>query len=189
MIANVERLAKLFLSKTVYAVLLGLVFAVLLWPFPFLPRQLAVVDGLTIGLPALVLGLLPNTRRYRPGFLRRVGRWCVPSGIVVALAVYGVVAYARGPAGASTTEIQTAAVITLTLSALWVLVVIARPFTRTTAGIVVAAYAGLPLILALPAARAFLQLEVPPPELVLVALAVSLAASVVLELVHRRIRS
>ncbi|WP_247829014.1 HAD-IC family P-type ATPase [Arthrobacter antioxidans] len=188
-IANVERLAKLFLSKTVYAVLLALVFGVLLWPFPFLPRQLAVVDGLTIGLPALVLGLLPNTRRYRPGFLRRVGRWCIPSGIVVAFAVFGAVAYARGPAGASTAVIQTVAVITLTLSALWVLAVLARPFTRTTAGVVVAAYAGLPLILALPAARAFLQLEIPPPELVVVAVAASAAAGVVLEVVHRRIRS
>ncbi|MBG6225982.1 cation-transporting ATPase E [Arthrobacter sp. CAN_A2] len=188
-IANVERLAKLFLSKTVYAVLLALVFGVVLWPFPFLPRQLAVVDGLTIGLPALVLGLLPNTRLYRPGFLRRVARWCVPSGIVVALAVIGAVVYAHGDAGASTAEIQTVAVITLTLSALWVLVVLARPFTRTTAGIVVAAYAGLPLILSLPAPRAFLHLEVPSPELVLVSVGASVAASLVLEVVHRRIRS
>ncbi|MHA7238794.1 HAD-IC family P-type ATPase [Arthrobacter sp. TMS1-12-1] len=188
-IANVERLAKLFLSKTVYAVLLALVFGVLLWPFPFLPRQLSVVDGLTIGLPALVLGLLPNTRRYSPGFLRRVTRWCVPSGVVVALAVLGVVTYARTWTRAPVEEIQTLAVITLTLSALWVLVVLARPFTRTTAGVVVGAYAGLPLILALPPARAFLGLALPPVELVLVAVGAAVVASVVLELVHRRIRT
>jgi hypothetical protein len=47
-IANVERLAKLFLSKTVYAISLAVIFGVLLWPFPFLPRNLSVVDGLTI---------------------------------------------------------------------------------------------------------------------------------------------
>ncbi|OYX58708.1 MAG: hypothetical protein B7Y93_01415, partial [Micrococcales bacterium 32-70-13] len=68
-IANVERLAKLFLSKTTYAILFAVVFGALLWPFPFLPRQLSIVDGLTIGLPALVLALLPNIQRYRPGFL------------------------------------------------------------------------------------------------------------------------
>ncbi|MFJ6002845.1 HAD-IC family P-type ATPase [Arthrobacter sp. NPDC092385] len=188
-IANVERVAKLFLSKTVYAVLLALVFGALLWPFPFLPRQLSVVDGLTIGLPALVLALLPNAPRYRSGFLPRVARLCVPSGAVVALAVIGAVAYAHAGAGAPFDEVRTTAVIALTLSAMWVLVVLARPFTRITAGIVVGAYGGFLLILSLPAARTFLELAVPSPELVFVAVGVSVVASLVLEVVHRSIRS
>jgi cation-transporting ATPase E len=187
-IANVERLAKLFLSKTVYAILLAVFFGVLLWPFPFLPRQLSVVDGITIGLPALILALLPNGRIYRPGFLGRAVRFCVPSGVVVALTVAGVVAYARGAGGMPAAEVQMAAVITLTLSALWVLVVLARPFTRATVVIVVGAYAGLPIVLSIPPARAFLELEVPTPEMLLVAVGASVAASIVLEVVHRAIR-
>ncbi|MGK2937100.1 MAG: HAD-IC family P-type ATPase, partial [Solirubrobacteraceae bacterium] len=58
-IANVERLARLFLTKTAYAVVLAVTFGALLLPYPFLPRQLSIVDGLTIGLPALVLAVLP----------------------------------------------------------------------------------------------------------------------------------
>jgi cation-transporting ATPase E len=187
-IANVERLAKLFLSKTVYAILLAVIFGLLLWPFPFLPRQLSIVDGITIGLPALILALLPNARIYRPGFLRRAARFCVPSGLIVAVTVTAVVAYAYAGVGAPPAEVQTTAVLTLTLTALWVLVVLARPFTRATATIVVAAYASLLVILSIPLARDFLELEIPPLELVLVAVGASVAASVLLEIVHRRIR-
>ena len=183
-IANVERLAKLFLSKTVYAVLLAVTFGLVLWPFPFLPRQLSIVDGLTIGLPALVLALLPNSRIYRAGFLRRALEYCVPSGVVVAAAVFGAVAYAHVGADASRAQVQTVAVITLTLSALWVLVLLARPFTLIKAAVVGGAYVGLLVVFSLPLLRDFLQLELLPIPLLVASVAVSAAASVVLEVLH-----
>lgn len=186
-IANVERLAKLFLSKTTYAILFAVVFGLLLWPFPFLPRQLSVVDGLTIGLPALVLALLPNIQRYRPGFLRRAARFCIPSGLVVGGTLISVVAYAY-LGGFEAPVVQTAAVITLTLSALWVLVILSRPFTLITGLVVAAAYLGLPVLLAIPPVTEFLQLGAPPLELLLIAVGASVVASVVLEVMHRIIQ-
>lgn len=184
-IANVERLAKLFLTKTTYAIVLAVTFGLLLWPFPFLPRQLSIVDGLTIGLPALVLALLPNTRRSRPGFLRRAALFCVPSGLVVAGSVFAVVASASAGVQAPIAQVRTLAMITLTLSALWVLVILARPFTRATAAVVAGAYAGLVAVVAIPWSRDFLQLELPPLGLLACAVGVSAVASVLLELIHR----
>ena len=183
-IANVERLAKLFLSKTTYAILFAVVFGALLWPFPFLPRQLSIVDGLTIGLPALVLALLPNIQRYRPGFLRRAARFCIPSGLIVGGTLISVVAYAY-LGGHEAAVVQTTAVITLTLTALWVLVILSRPFTWVTALVVLAAYLGLPVLLVVPGVTDFLQLGAPPLTLVLVAVSASLIGSVVLEVTHR----
>ncbi|MEO7722106.1 MAG: HAD-IC family P-type ATPase [Pseudolysinimonas sp.] len=184
-IANVERLARLFLSKTVYAILLAVTFSILLWPFPFLPRQLSVVDGLTIGLPAVVLALIPNARKYRPGFLRRAARFCIPSGLIVGGAVLAAVALASLGFGATRAQVQTVAVITLTLSALWVLVVLARPFTRLTAFVVVGGYVGLIAVLAIPLSRDFLQLELPSTGVLAVAVGAAAIASLLLELVHR----
>lgn len=183
-IANVERLAKLFLSKTTYAILFAVVFGALLWPFPFLPRQLSIVDGLTIGLPALVLALLPNIQRYRPGFLTRAARFCIPSGLVVGGTLISVVAYAY-LGGYAPPVVQTTAVITLTLTALWVLVILSRPFTVLTGLVVVAAYAGLGVVFAIPAAVEFLQLGEAPAELVLVAVGASAIGSLLLEVMHR----
>ncbi|MET0932751.1 MAG: HAD-IC family P-type ATPase [Mycetocola sp.] len=187
-IANVERLSRLFLTKTTYAILLGVAYGALLLPYPFLPRHLSVVDGLTIGLPALVLALLPNDRVYQPGFLRRALRFCLPSGAIVAVSVAGVAAYADSAAGVSVSEVQTTAVITLTLSALWVLVVLVRPFTLATVGVVVAAYAGLLVVLSVPLITDFLELTIPPGELLVAAIASSACASLLVEMVHRRTR-
>jgi cation-transporting ATPase E len=183
-IANVERLAKLFLSKTTYAILFAVVFGLLLWPFPFLPRQLSVVDGLTIGLPALVLALLPNIQKYRPGFLQRAARFCIPSGLIVGGTLISVVAYAY-LGGYAAPIVQTAAVITLTLTALWVLVILSRPFTWITNLVVVAAYAGLGVLLSIPIVTDFLQLGAPPIELIAVAVGASVIGSAVLEITHR----
>lgn len=187
-ISNIERLAKLFLSKTVYAAVLAVIFGALLWPYPFLPRQLSIVDGLTIGLPALVLALLPNARIYHPGFLQRAAWFCVPSGLIVAGAVVGAVAYAYVRVGSPTAEVQAVAVITMAVTALWVLVVLVRPLTRATVALLVAAYAGLLLVLSFPFSTDFLRLELPPVQLVIVALGTAGVASLILEVVHRTIR-
>ncbi|MEO8263028.1 MAG: HAD-IC family P-type ATPase [Pseudolysinimonas sp.] len=184
-IANVERLARLFLSKTVYALVLAVAFGLLLWPFPFLPRQLSIADGLTIGLPALVLALQPSSRRYEPGFLRRALRFCVPCGLVIAAAVVITVALVAEGGATPTAHVQTAAMIVLALSALWVLVVLARPFTRSTAAVVALAYAGLVVLLVVPLTRDFLQLQLPTPEALAVTLAVAGVACVLVELVYR----
>jgi cation-transporting ATPase E len=187
-IANVERLAKLFLTKTVYAILWAVTFGALLWPFPFLPRQLSIVDGLTIGIPALLLALLPNSRRYIPGFLRRAARFCIPAGLTIGVVIIGVVAYTF-LSGYEASEVQSVAFVTLTLTALWVVVMLSRPFDRWKALVVLAMYAGLALVFAIPIATDFLKIELPPLELLWLALGASALGCLVLELLHRAQRN
>src|SRR6266508_3782713 len=71
-IANIERVAKLFVTKTVYATALAVAVGIARLPFPFLPRQLTLVGSLTIGIPGFFLALEPNLRRARPDLVRRV---------------------------------------------------------------------------------------------------------------------
>src|SRR5437660_87120 len=63
-IANVERVANLFVTKTFYAMLLAIAIGIARWPYPFLPRHLTIVSSLTIGIPAFFLALAPNIDRY-----------------------------------------------------------------------------------------------------------------------------
>ncbi|WP_267400167.1 MULTISPECIES: HAD-IC family P-type ATPase [unclassified Bifidobacterium] len=85
--ANMERVAGLFLVKTVYSALISLGVVLTGIPFPYLPRHITYIGALTIGTPAFFLALAPNTRRYRPGFLKRVVTFALPSGIATALIV------------------------------------------------------------------------------------------------------
>jgi cation-transporting ATPase E len=182
--ANIERLSKLFLTKTVYAMLFAIIFGLLLWEFPFLPRQLSAVDGLTIGLPALVLALLPNTRRYLPGFLKRAAVVCLPFGAVTAAAVIGVVHFAR-LGGFTATQTQSAATITITLIGLWVLVVLMRPLDRVRFALIGGMYVALAVVFLLPILSNFFLLAIPPLPLLETALIAATAGSVLIEITHR----
>ena len=54
-IANIERVAKLFVTKTVYAAVLAVVVGVAGVPFPFFPRHLTIVSTAAIGIPGIAL--------------------------------------------------------------------------------------------------------------------------------------
>lgn len=182
-IANVERLSKLFLTKTVFAMILAVSFGVLLWPFPFLPRQFSAVDGLTIGLPALVLALLPKAPRYVPGYLRRAARFCIPSGIAVGSALVSMNVYAH-LSGFSIEDIRSASVIALTIAGLGVLGVLARPLTPVRVALIAAMYLGGVALFAIPFVSAFFGISVPPAPLLTVAVVCGLAAWCVVEVIY-----
>ncbi len=141
-IANIERISKLFLTKTVWAMTLAIVFGLMFWSFPFLPRQLSAVDGFIIGVPAFALALLPNTRRYLPGFLKRSLKFCVPAGLVIAAAVIALELLTQaGAQGVGTwlpAEAQTATSMIFSITGLWVLSSLARPFDAWRIGIIAA---------------------------------------------------
>jgi len=188
-IANIERVSMLFLTKTAYATFLAIAFGILLLPFPFLPRQLSVTDGLTIGIPAFFLALLPNAQRYVPGFLRRSLTFAVPAGVSVTL---GLASYARLAANLQIpeAEIRTGSTLILTIIGIWILVVLSRPVTRFKGLVIGAMMIGLVLVYSLPIARDFLQFTDPTLPTALLVLGTSVACIALIEVVrfvHRRV--
>src|SRR5687767_11584696 len=128
-IANVERVANLFVSKTVYALLLALAVGVARLPFPFYPRHLTIVSSLTIGIPAFFLALAPGGGRAQSGFVRRVLRSAGPAGLVAAAATFAGYALARSQEGTSLGQARTTATVVLFLVGLEILLILARPLT------------------------------------------------------------
>jgi cation-transporting ATPase E len=181
-IANVERVANLFLTKTVYAALLALIVGVARVPFPFLPRHLTIVSSLTIGIPAFFLALAPNAQRARPGFVERVLRFAVPAGTVAAACTIAAYALARSESGVSQTEARTTATITLFLVALWVLAILARPTNPWRAGLVLSMAGAFAVIMAVPGLQDFFALNPPRNELVLAAIGIAAAGGFVIEM-------
>jgi cation-transporting ATPase E len=85
--ANMERVAGLFVVKTVYSALISIGVVLSAIPYPYLPRHITYIGSLTIGIPAFLLALAPNVRRYQPGFLKRVVMFALPCGIATGFAV------------------------------------------------------------------------------------------------------
>ncbi|MFF2272564.1 HAD-IC family P-type ATPase [Agromyces sp. NPDC058136] len=187
-IANIERVSMLFLTKTAYATGLAVIFGVMLLEFPFLPRQLSVTDGLTIGIPAFFLALMPNRQRYRPGFLRRSLSFAIPAGIVIALvlALYSRMAL---DAGISQAELRSGSTLILGIVGLWVLIVLSRPIDGLKIVIIGAMMVGLVLIYAIPVVADFLEfvdLSLTTALLVIGASVLAIAGIEVVRFVHRR---
>jgi cation-transporting ATPase E len=149
-IGNIERVSNLFLTKTVYAVLLALIVGVAgviaklagasPVSYPFQPIHVTILNWFTIGVPAFILSLAPNNERARTGFVGRVLRLAIPSGLVAGLCTF--VCYLMvNPGGEANAlgskdsvqmtpaqmQASTTALITLIMIAFWVLVMVARP--------------------------------------------------------------
>lgn len=130
-IRNTHRVAKLFVTKSVYSALILLAFALIPLAFPFLPRQLSITSSLTIGVPAFFLALAKSEGAIRrDGFMRSLGAFCVPAGAVIALAITAAYLLTRGPFGGSIGESRTAAVLAATFLGLAVVVELERGVER-----------------------------------------------------------
>ncbi|HVW31748.1 MAG TPA: HAD-IC family P-type ATPase, partial [Acidimicrobiia bacterium] len=180
-IANIERVASLVVTKTVYATLLALVVGVAGVPFPFYPRHLTIISSLTIGVPAFFLALAPNARRAVPGFLRRVLLFAVPAGATAAAATYAGYELANSSAGVSLAEARTAATIVLFMVAMWILGILARPMNGLRWALLVAMVGAFVVLVVTPAMRTYFALDVPPAEVVLAQVGVAAIAAAALE--------
>jgi len=158
--ANIERVANLFITKTVWATLLAVAAGVMLLPYPFLPRHLTIIDTLTIGIPSFFLALGPNPRRYVPGFTGRVLRFAIPAGSIVAAATFAAFAVADA-LGLPLVQQRTAATLVALLLGLCVLVLQALPLTWRRIVLVSAVLGGFVLLFPVRVVRSFYALEIP----------------------------
>ncbi len=81
---NIERSASLFLSKTVYAILLTVIFLIVNENYPFIPIQITLIGTTTIGIPGFILSLESSDDQISKNFLKKIFKRAIPSGITVA---------------------------------------------------------------------------------------------------------
>ena len=93
---NIQRVAQLFVTKSVFTAVVGLAVAIPTATFPLLPRQFTLASTVTIGIPAFVLALAPSSGPWRPDrFLQSVARFAVPAGVAVGIGIASGYALAR----------------------------------------------------------------------------------------------
>ena len=184
-IGNIERVSNLFLTKTVYSVLLAVLvglaglsarfFGTEPVLYPFQPIHVTIAAWFTIGIPAFILSLAPNNERAHHGFVRRVMTAALPSGLVVGAATFisYLLAYHGKYADAvEQNQASTAALITLLVSAVWVLAVVARPYQWWRIALVVASALAYVVIFSIPWAQQQFMLD--PSNLALTSAAVGI---------------
>ena len=186
-IGNIERVSNLFLTKTVYSVLLAVLVGIagvasklfgsdpLLYPFQ--PIHVTIAAWFTIGIPAFILSLAPNKERAHPGFVRRVMASALPSGVVVGIATfisYLVAYHGRAATPVEQTQASTAALITLLVTAIWVLAVVARPYQWWLVALVAGSALAYIVIFSIPLTQQMFMLD--PSNVALTSTALGIGA-------------
>jgi cation-transporting ATPase E len=193
-IGNIERVSNLFLTKTVYSVLLAVLvglaglsskfFGTDPLLFPFQPIHVTIAAWFTIGIPAFILSLAPNRERAHSGFVRRVMTSALPSGLIVGIATFTsyLLAYqGRASTWLEQTQASTAALITLLVCAVWVLAVVARPYEWWRVALVAASGLAYVVIFSLPWAREQFMLDPSNVQLTAIALVIGLFGAALIE--------
>ncbi|MFV1362142.1 cation-translocating P-type ATPase [Mycolicibacterium elephantis] len=195
-IGNIERVSNLFLTKTVYSVLLASLVGLaglasrffgsdpLLYPFQ--PIHVTIAAWFTIGIPAFILSLAPNNERAQPGFVRRVMTAALPSGLVIGIATFSsyLAAYqGREATPVEQTQASTAALITLLVSAVWVLAVVARPYQWWRVALVAVSGAAYVVIFAIPLARELFMLDFSNVKTTSIALLIGVLGAAAIEVI------
>jgi cation-transporting P-type ATPase E len=195
-IGNIERVSNLFLTKTVYSVLLAIfvglaglsskLFGSDPLLFPFQPIHVTIAAWFTIGIPAFVLSLAPNNERAHPGFVRRVMTSALPSGLVVGIATFTsyLVAYqGREATPVEQTQASTAALVTLLVTAIWVLAVVARPYQWWRVALVSVSALAYVVIFSIPQAQELFMLNTSNVAIASMALGIGLVGAAIIEVV------
>lgn len=181
-IGNIERVANLFLTKTVYGALLAIVVVLAQVPYPFLPRHLTVIGSLTIGIPAFFLALAPSAERARPNFVGRVLRFAIPAGALAAAATIASYLMARAVYDGNLEAETSIACLTLFLVALWALAIIARPYTWWRLLLVGGMGLAFLVVLLVPFLQEFFQISLVGAQAPWTAVAIAAAAGTALEI-------
>jgi cation-transporting ATPase E len=195
-IGNIERVSNLFLTKTVYSVLLAVlvglaglaskVFGSDPLLFPFQPIHVTIAAWFTIGIPAFVLSLAPNNERAHPGFVRRVMTSALPSGLVVGIATFSsyLAAYqGREATAVEQTQASTAALITLLVTAVWVLAVVARPYQWWRVALVSVSGLAYVVIFSIPSAQKTFMVDPSNMAITSMALGIGLVGAAIIEVI------
>nr|WP_247665370.1 HAD-IC family P-type ATPase [Nocardiopsis sp. B62] len=183
-IGNIERVASLFLTKTVYTMTLAIIVGLLAVAYPFFPRHATLINAVTFGIPSFFLALAPNTDIARPGFVLRTLRLAIPSGLVAGLAAVTTYLLVLGGRTVPDPADRTAVVITLCATTLWVLLLVAKPYVWWKVALVGSMVGLLTLAMVTPWGRWFFDLDVSDPTKVLTGLAVAGVAIAVITVIR-----
>jgi len=193
-LGNIERVSDVFLTKTFYATIISAFIGLTVLfsfsaggqplEFPYLPRHFTLISSLTIGIPGFFLALMPNTERFRPGFLRRVLLFAVPAGVICAatgLGTYLVVIHLGEPLA----DARSAATIALFIVTFAVLVQSARPLNLLRVGVCAAMLISFLVVLFVPWLSGFFAVYVQPERDSAIALAFGLGGALLVAIATR----
>ena len=143
---NIERVASLYLVKTIYSSLLSVLFVFLPFLYPFNPIQLTPVSALCVGAPSFLLALRLDYNRLSGKFLTNVLQNALPAALVTVVNIL-CVTFIGGHLGFDYEKTSTMSVLMIAWTGLLLLVrITSRPRHWSVQAMLAAATTGVFLL-------------------------------------------
>lgn len=143
-INNIQRSSSLFLVKTLFSILLGLLTVLVHLRYPFQPIQMSLVGAFTIGIPSFVLALEPNKDRVTGNFFWNIISRAIPGALTIVINI-GLVYLCQGWFDLNYSQVSTMAVVLTALTGILLLIRISIPFTPVRTALLVVVLGGMAL--------------------------------------------
>ena len=127
--SNIERSASLFLSKTIYAILVTIIYLIVNVKYPFIPIQISLIGSITIGIPGFILSLESSNEDINKEFLPRILKKALPTALTVAVATI-VILLVKNITKLTSLEFTTISVLLVSFIGFVNLYRICKPFTK-----------------------------------------------------------
>lgn len=128
-ISNIERVSALYLTKTIYSILLCALFIIMGKPYPFTPIQLSLIGATAIGIPSFLLALEHHEEAASSGFLRHVMRISLPGALTLCV-ILSAIQFLAGPLCLSSVLVSTLNLLSGGIVSLGVCAFVCHPMTR-----------------------------------------------------------
>lgn len=126
---NIQRVAALFLTKTVYSIVLAFIFIFLTNPYPIQPIQLTPINALLVGFPSFLLAFRSDFRLIKGNFIKNALKTALASGftiIFLILAIQVLASYLK----LDYAYISTLSIISVAITLITTLFYLAKPLNK-----------------------------------------------------------
>jgi magnesium-transporting ATPase (P-type) len=171
---NLQRVTKLYVTKSAFAAFLILTIGTSSDAYPLLPRHLSLAASLTIGIPTFFLALAPSSGPWRTErFVRSVARFALPAGVVLGTGLVAGYLFSLHDLDLPVADARTVALTTVVASGLYLVMALEAGGSRRRSTLVAAMCAVMGALyitaLVIPATRSFFELTIPSVGMIVTA--------------------
>jgi len=126
---NIERVAAIFLLKTIYTMILTACYLILPYAFPMTPLQMMPINAFTVAFPSFFLSLQESDKRPANRLFPNIMEYTLPAALTVVINTL-ILQWMSDQHGISYEEITTKIVFMIGIMSFYLLFRMAKPCTR-----------------------------------------------------------
>lgn len=139
-VCNLEKASVLYLTKTLYTIVLTFILLLTSQIYPFEPIQMFVIETFIVGIPTFWMALESNNQMFKGVFFKNVMKFVVPGVLIIIANLLGVYIFSGAFYGLTDAEISTVGIIAATFAYWLILANTSYPLNRLRTTLIIFAF-------------------------------------------------